>query len=173
MTSDAPRLEKALDAVAERARNYLQNEAAINITRVRKAVNGVHSVTLENLTAMIGIGGPSGILAAFNYSPELSDALFRHTTQGLDVSADEEQIFRHGTLTEFANVILGNAIPDAFPFGESISMTPPVILEGATRIHYRDDTVFGCVSIATDRGSLDIHLVGPQKMFDQYLKSAM
>lgn len=173
MTSDTSRLEKVLDAVAERARNYLQDEAAIGVTRVRRAVNEVHSVTLENLTAMIGIGGPSGILVAFNYSPELSDALFRHMTQGLDVSADEEQVFRHGTLTEIANVILGNSIPEAFAVGESIPMTPPVILEGATRIHHRDDTMFGSISIATLRGPLDIHLVGPRRIFDHYLKSAM
>jgi CheY-specific phosphatase CheX len=172
MTTEAQRLETMLGSIAEHAKHYLADEMAIAVVDIRKAIDGIHTLMLENLTAVIGIGGPSGVLVAFSYSAEMSNALFQRTAAALEIPAGEEEIYLHATLSETANVILGNALPSSTPNGGDVAMTPPAILEGAKRIHHMENAVFGSVSITTAQGSLNIYVVGPRDMFRHYLDVA-
>jgi CheY-specific phosphatase CheX len=169
MTGVLLRLETVIEAVAKHASHYLKHEARIENIITRKSVEGAQALPLEYYTAMIGIGGSAGFLVALSYSPELSEALFQHTTAGLLIPPEQRQMYLNGTLTEVANVILGHAVPDAAPSGDMVAISPPVILEGAKFLHLAQDARFGSIAIASSRGALNIHLVSVQTIVDHYL----
>ena len=171
MIRETQNFERMVASLADRTALYLTAEMAIDVTGVHDAGRGLEALTLEPLTAVVGVGGPSGMLVAFSYSPELADALFLRMADALDLSADDEDAYRDASLSEIANVITGNWIADFSRPGERVSLTPPVILEGATRIHQVPNATFRCITTITGEGSLGIYLIGPQNMFDHFLNA--
>ena len=169
MIRETENIERMVTALADRTTLYLASHMAIDVTDVENAGQGLDALTLEHLTAVVGVGGPSGVLVAFSYSPGLADALFQHTADALGFSEDEGDVLRDACLSEIANVITGNWIADFAPPGERISMTPPVVLEGARHIHHVPDATFRSITTVTKEGPLSIYLIGPQNMFDQFL----
>lgn len=163
-----------IDSIAERAADYLRDEAAIRVMDMHTAASGAaDDLVLENLTVLIGIGGPSGVLIAFSFSQDLSEALLRHTAAMLEIAQGEERKFLYGTLAETANVIVGNAVPGEVSGALHVAMTPPVILEAATRIHHVEGAASGSISISTLQGRLDIYLVWPQRLFVHILDKTL
>lgn len=171
MMRETQNLERMVAALADRTAFYLAKEMAIDVTDVREAGDRFEALTLEHLTALVGVGGPSGMLVAFSYSPELADALVQRMADALELSDDEVDAYRDASLSEIANVITGNWIADFAPPGERVSLTPPVILEGARRIHRVPDATFRSVTTVTHEGLLSIYLIGPQNMFDHFLNA--
>jgi len=85
------------------------------------------------------------------------------------VPPGEEDLYRCSTVTEVANVIIGNCTADFSSFGERISISPPILLEGTKHIHRMKDAMFNNVAIVTAQGCFDINLVGPRDMFNAHL----
>lgn len=159
-------------ALAERTRQHLSGEMDIAVRDLHETDDITDALTLEHLTAVVGIGGPSGLLVAFTFSPQIAEALFQTTLVALGLPEDEAEAFRDACLTEFANVIAGNWIADFAQPGTPVCLTPPVLVEGAKRIHHVPNATFHSLSVHTDAGRLDIHLVGPQNRFDLHLNAA-
>jgi len=171
MMRETQTLERMVASLADRTALYLTAEMALDVTDVHDAGTDLKALTLEPLTAVVGVGGPSGMLVAFSYSPELADTLFLRMADALDLSAEEEDAYRDASLTEIANVITGNWIADFSRPGERVSLTPPMILEGAKRIHHVPNATFRSITTRTDEGSLSIYLIGPQNMFEHFLNA--
>lgn len=172
MMRETQNLERMVASLADRTSFYLTAEMAIDVTGIRDSGTGLEALTLGPLTAVVGVGGPSGMLVAFSYSPELADALFLRMADALDLAAGEEDTYRDASLSEIANVITGNWIADFSRPGERVPLTPPVILEGAKRIHHVPNATFRNITTITSEGSLSIYLIGPQNMFDHFLNAA-
>lgn len=167
-------IEALIEAIARRAASYLTDEAAIEVIDVDTVARiAADELALERLTVLIGMGGPSGILIAFSFSPDLGESLLRHTAAILEIAPGEEQKFLYGTLAETANVIVGNAVPGEMSAALHATMTPPVILEAATRIHHVEGASFAAVSLSTGEGHVDIYLVWPQKLFVHILDKSL
>ena len=164
-------LERMVSSLEMRTRNYLTDEMDIAVSDVRHQGRDLESLKLENLTAVIGIGGPSGLLVAFSFCARMADTLYRRTTASLKIPPGKEDVYRDAALVEIANVIVGNWIADFASRDEHVSMTPPVILEGANRIHHVPNATFRSIAMATGEGALFMHLVGPRNMFDHYLNA--
>ena len=161
-----------LASLAERTRRYLTDEMAIAVHAVHDSDGHADALSLAQMTAVIGIGGPSGLLIAFSYSPELADALFQRMIAALEIPPHEAEAFRGASLTEILNVIAGNWIADFSPPGARVCLTPPVLVEGARHIHRVPNATFRTLLATTEFGPLNVHLIGPQNLFDLHLNAA-
>lgn len=161
-----------LAALAERTRQHLGAEMDITVQSLSEADTLADPLTLEHLTAVMGIGGPSGLLLAFSFSPGLAETLFQRTLDALGLPEEDAAAFRDACLTEFANVVAGRWIGDFAPPDTRISLTPPVLIEGARRIHRVPNATFHSLATDTDSGRLGIHLIGPQSRYDLHLEAA-
>jgi CheY-specific phosphatase CheX len=172
MTQQQEALTHMMAALAGATQSYLESEMDIAVTAIADADNTPDSLTLDHMTAVIGIGGESGLLATFCFSPELDESLFQRLSLALGLPPDEAKDFRPAGLTEMANVIAGNWIAEFSPPGTRTALTPPVLVEGTKAIPRIPHAIYRTVSIATEAGSLSIYLIGPKNMFDLQLNAA-
>ena len=157
-------------SVIDRTKNYLANEVGIDVMQVSSAAGELDRLDLKEFTAIIGIGGSIGLLIAFSFPRDFADILCGRLTTGFNVTPDEIAPYRRSTVTEVANVIVGNCTADFTDFGERICMSPPVLLEETKYIHRMENAAFYSISIVTAQGTFDINLVGPWDMFNTRLE---
>lgn len=172
MMQEMENLAQMMSSLGERTQLYLECETGIAVTAIAETDNAPAALALDHMTAVVGIGGDTGMLAAFSFSPQLAEALFLRLVEALGLPREEAEDFRAAGLSEMANVIAGNWIAEFSPPGTRTCLTPPVLVEGARHIHRAPQAIFRTLSIATEAGSLSIHLVGPKNMFDLYLNAA-
>lgn len=165
-------LAQMMTALGERTRLYLETEMAIPVTAMADADNVPAAITLDEMTAIVGIGGPTDLLAAFSFSSGLADALFHRLIEMLGLPPEEAGEFRQAGLGEMANVIAGNWIAEFSPPGTRTTLTPPTLVEGAKDIPHIPRAIYRTLSIATESGSMSIYLIGPKNMFDLMLNAA-
>jgi CheY-specific phosphatase CheX len=158
-----------ITSLVNRTRNYLASQAGIDVTDARRASMNRDQLELRQSTAIIGIGGNLGILVAFSFPQEMVDVLYDRLTVNIEIPPDDEALYRRETVTEMANVIVGNCTADFSANGERVSMSPPVLLEAAKPIHRMKNAMFESISMVTAYGCFDINLVGPCDMFDAHL----
>ena len=157
--------ETVAACLAGRTKSYLAEQAGIAVTGVHAVTDGVNHLKLRQATAIVGIGGHAGMLIAFSFSQQMIDVLYERLTAGLAIPRDQIAEFRDATVTEVANVIVGNCTEDFAKIDDRISLSPPVLLEDSKSIYRMKNAMFGTVSMVTPHGSLDIHIVGPRAMF--------
>ncbi len=172
MMQEQETLAHMMSSLGERTRSYLEAEMDIAVTAMADADNAPAEITLDHRTAIVGVGGEAGFLAAFSFSPELDETLFQRLALALGLVPDEAEDFREPGLGEMANVIAGNWIAEFSPPGTRTVLTPPVLVEGAKDIPRIPHAIYRTVSIATEVGSLSIYLIGPKNMFDLQLNAA-
>jgi CheY-specific phosphatase CheX len=158
-----------ISSVVNRTKNYLANEVGIDVAEVNKSAGDLDLLELKEFTAVIGIGGSIGLLIAFSFPRNFVDVLYSRLTAGFTVPPGEEALYRRSTVTEVANIIIGNCTADFSEFDERISISPPILLEETKYIHRMKDAMFNNISIVTAQGCLDINLVGPRDMFNAHL----
>lgn len=155
--------------LAGRTKSYLADQADIDVTDVHAVTDGVNHLKLGKATAIVGIGGHAGMLIAFSFSQPMIDTLYERLTAGIAIPHDQKSEYRDATITEVANVIVGNCTEDFVRLDDRISLSPPVLLADSKSIYRMKNAMFGTVSMVTPHGSLDIHIVGPRTMFDAQL----
>ena len=155
--------------LAGRTRSYLAEQADIGVSEEHAVTDGVNHLKLRKATAIVGIGGNTGMLIAFSFSQPMIDALYERLTAGIAVPPDQKSELRDATVIEVANIIVGNCTEDFARFDDRISLSPPVLLADSKSIYPKTDAMFGTVSMVTPHGSLDIHIVGPRAMFEAQL----
>ena len=141
--------------LAGRTRSYLAEQADIGVSEEHAVTDGVNHLKLRKATAIVGIGGNTGMLIAFSFSQPMIDALYERLTAGIAVPPDQKSELRDATVIEVANIIVGNCTEDFARLDD--------------RIYRKTDAMFGTVSMVTPHGSLDIHIVGPRAMFEAQL----
>ena len=169
MKQQMGRFKAVAASLAGRTKSYLAEQAGIDVTEVHAAMEDVEHLKLRHATAIIGVGGSVGLLVAFSFSHELADILYKRLTAGIKIPADQEAVYRDATVTEIANVIIGNCTADFADHGERVSVSPPVLLEDTKSIYRMKNAMFGTVAMVTPHGPFDIHMVGPLGMFDSQL----
>lgn len=158
-----------INSLVNRTKSYLASQAGIDVTDTRRITRNLDQLELRQSTAIIGVGGSIGILIAFSFPQEMVDVLYDRLTANIEVPAGDEALYRRETVTEMANVIIGNCTADFSIDGECISISPPILLEAAKHIHRLKNAMFDSISMVTAHGCFDINLVGPRDMFDAHL----
>jgi CheY-specific phosphatase CheX len=161
--------ETVAASLANRTKSYLADQAGIDVTEMQSVTEDVDHLKLRHASAVVGLGGKVGLLIVFSFPRELVDVLFGHLTAGIQIAPDQQAVYRDATVTEVANVIVGNCTSDFADRDTCISMSPPVLVQDSKSIHRMKNAMFGTIMMATPHGSFDIHMVGPQGMFDAQL----
>lgn len=130
---------------------------------------GQDSVKLHDITAVAGFGLPVGLLIAFSFDQTLLGDILDKATGALPVPDDERELYLRETAAEVVNTVLGLCTADFELREVAISLSPPVVMEGARDIQRRGDAVFASMEILTDKGAVSVNLFGPRHLFDDRL----
>ena len=123
-------VHQVMQSALARTRSYFESEFGISETVVETGAGDVNSLTLLDMTAIIGMGGQINLLIAFSFQSSLIDALYQRMTSDLDVQPDKVEMFREAAAGDVVNTVLGHCTIDLQKLDEQgISMTPPVILD--------------------------------------------
>ena len=164
-----------MDAILSRSRSVLASETALSVNGVEASSQNPSQLILHDTTAIAGLGGPVGLLIAFSFEKNLLDAIFERFTDDIDVPDDEIPIYRREAAAEIINIILGHCTMDMKYVDQTITLSPPVVVDQAKSIRRPKDAVFANMRIATDEGNLDVSIVGPKQLFDEkmnYIKES-
>lgn len=127
-------VHQVMQSALARTRSYFESEFGISETVVETGAGDVNSLTLLDMTAIIGMGGQINLLIAFSFQSSLIDALYQRMTSDLDVQPDKVEMFREAAAGDVVNTVLGHCTIDLQKLDEQgISMTPPVILDQVNR----------------------------------------
>ncbi len=130
---------------------------------------GAEAVNLHDITAVAGFGVPVGLLVAFSFDQTLLGGILDKTTAALPIPEEERQLYLRETAAEVVNTVLGLCTAD-FQLRETVvSLSPPVVMEGARCIPQRGDALLASMDIHTDKGAVSINLFGPHELFDDCL----
>lgn len=163
-------VEEVMRSAIARTCSYFETEFGITVTEVDAGVDYLDSLTLLDMTAIIGMGGLVNLLIAFSFQDSLVDALFQRMTSDLKVQPDEMEMYREAAAGEVVNTILGHCTIDLQQLDrQGISMTPPVILDRAKTIWRMKNSMFYSQGLNTTLGRMSINLVGPLELFDSKL----
>jgi hypothetical protein len=170
-------LEDMAQSLAKQTRAYLVDEMGAKVSGWRKPTIPDGELTLDSLTVTAGVGGSSGLIAAFGFSPELAEHLFRRTVSLMNLSLSqispmEQELYRQGTLIEAANVIVGHWLPNYPAKNGTAELTPPAILERAKQIRGMSSKQFTVVEVGTQQGDLRITLIRPPSLVEQERNAA-
>ncbi len=152
--------------VLEGTRSHFEDHLGIGFSVTREFLQGdIEALPLRSLTAVISLGGPVGILAAFSFDLSLAEYLLEVETAGLRMSADERPQFLLDTVAETANVVLGRSTTDLAQSGSSVVLSAPLVLEDGGRLRRPKGAIFTCVSHQTAYGWLDVDFIAPRHLF--------
>ena len=170
-TSD--NVQEVMQSAIGRTRSYFESEFNISVTEVDTGVGNLDSLTLLDMTAIIGMGGLVNLLFAFSFQDGFINALYQRMTEGMEVQPDEVEMYREAAAGEVVNTILGHCTIDLQKLDrQGISMTPPVILDRAKTIRRMKNSMFYTQSLHTVLGQMTINLVGPLELFNTNLDYA-
>jgi hypothetical protein len=130
---------------------------------------GAEAANLHDITAVAGFGVPVGLLIAFSFDHTLLGGILDKTVAAMPISEEERPLYLRETAAEMVNTVLGLCTAD-FQLQETVvSLSPPVVMEGARCIPRRGDALLASMDIHTDKGAVSINLFGPHELFDDCL----
>lgn len=160
-----------MQSVISRTRAYFEGEFEISLTETGSNAGHFETLTLLDMTAIIGMGGAINLLIAFSFQDGLINAMYERMTDGLGIQPDEVDMYREAAAGEAINTILGNCTIDLQELdGRGIAMTPPVILDQVKTIRRMKNAMFYTQNIDTALGCMTISLVGPRELFNTNLE---
>ena len=160
---------EVLASVHARMCSYFYDEFSIQIKELNQNYAEHETLDIHGLTAVIGVGGPAGILIAFSYEQRLIDELYGRMTDGIDVHPGEEKMYMESVAGDIINTIVGNCTTELQQGQHAISLTPPMIIDHIKHIHRTKNVVLISKKYTTEFGFIDLKLIGPGKMFDKNL----
>jgi CheY-specific phosphatase CheX len=150
---------------------HFQDELGIVIASTTTSLSGeINALALRKLTAIVSLGGPVNILAAFSFDQLLADHLMEVETTGLTLTPDERPQFLLDTVAETINVVLGHATTELAEVGNAVVLSAPVVLEDGGKLRRPKGAIFISVSHETAHGVLDVDLIAPRHLFGDNLK---
>ncbi|EME67639.1 response regulator [Paramagnetospirillum caucaseum] len=169
MTFNRLKFPSAMAAVLTRTRDYLQDEIGLKVSRAKPRTGNVDALQLRDITAVVCTDGPVKLLIAFSFQRGLLEHMREVVTADLDVRPEERELFLRETAAETINSILGHATADLAEEGNDMRLSPPIVLDEEKNILRPKKAIFTSIQMATNRGTLDLNLIGPAEMFDQNL----
>lgn len=173
MGFDKAIIPKVMNSILHWTTHVLALEAVISVTEAAPFACDVDELQLHDLTAIAGLGGAVNVLVGFSFERSLLDAVYARMTADIDVPAGEEALYLRETAAETVNLILGLSTADLGTLDMAVVLSPPVILEDARSVYRPKKAVFASMRIHTERGFLDVSVVGPRELFDEHLNCSV
>lgn len=160
-----------MQSVITRTRAYFEGELGIGMAETNSNAGHLDTLTLLDMTAIIGMGGAINLLIAFSFQDGLINAMYEQMTDGLGIQPDEVDMYREAAAGETVNTILGHCTEDLQKLDRrGIAMTPPVILDRVKTIRRMKNAMFYTQNLDTALGCMTISLVGPRELFNTNLE---
>lgn len=173
MTASVIRLDHEITAVIEvveqRTIAFLRDQLGLVVEGIDRRMHRGECVVLRAMTAIVGVGSTAGLYIAYSYDDSLIREMTKRYTVGLTIPAGEEELYARETASDVVNVIIGNSTADLAKRGEMITLSPPVLMEGARTIQGRPKTTIATLTLRFPEGALDVAFVGPRLLFDDQL----
>jgi len=147
------------DSVIAATTAYFLDWLKIEFSSVKVSSGDVDVISPRDMTAIIGISGATKILMAYSFDDELVSAILAQETSSLDIPGDELDIYRHDVIAELANVVLRHSTKTFPNQGETIGMSPPMVVEGKNNFRRPKGSVFTCFRCQTVHGILDVYCI--------------
>lgn len=164
---------QVMQSAIARTRSHFESEYGVSVTEVESGAGDLDSLTLLDMTAIIGMGGRVNLLIAFSFQEGLINALYQRMTEDFDVQPDEIEMYREAAAGEVVNTILGHCTIDLQKLDQQgITMTPPIILDHAKTIRRMKNSMFYTQGLNTAFAHVNISLVGPRELFNTNLDYA-
>lgn len=162
---------KVMQSILTRTRAYFESEFGIGMNETDSNAGHVDEITLFNMNAIIGVGGVVNLLIVFSFKDGLLNTLYERMTDGLDIQADEVEMYHEEAAREVVNIILGHCTIDLQKLDSRgvIVMTPPVILDRVKTIRRMKEAMFYTQNMDTEMGGMTVSLVGPINLFNKKL----
>jgi CheY-specific phosphatase CheX len=161
---------RIMDSVMLATTAHFQDSLKIKFLSTHKSFGEIDAFSPADMTVVIGLSGPVNALVAFSFDNDLVNQLLEIETAGLDIPGDELDIYRHDVLAETVNIVLGHSTGTLARMGETIGLTPPIVLEGKGSFRRPKGALFSCVSYKSAYGVLDIYIISPKNIFDEYFR---
>jgi CheY-specific phosphatase CheX len=158
-----------IEVVEQRTIAFLRDELGLVADGVDRRLLREEHVVLRAMTAIVGVGSGDGLYIAYSYDEPLIRVITKRYTVGLIIPAGEEDLYARETASDVVNVIIGNCTADLAKRGELITLSPPVLMEGARTIRGRPKTTIAALTLRFPEGALDVAFVGPKLLFDDQL----
>lgn len=165
MTNKPTHMSQVSASVLKRTREFLEGELGIAVKKVEGEAHGIDQLTLNDITIIVAVGGHINLLIAMSFVQSLVEAIYVRLTADIEVPAGEEHQYRCEAVAETVNTILGHCTQDLQNPKYRITLTPPVVLEEAKRLHRTKDAMFHCQRMETDFGTININFIGPRELF--------
>ena len=169
MSSPDHEIAAVMEVVEQRTIAFFRDELGLVPLAVNREVHHEKSLALRAVTAIVGVGARAGLHIAYSYDDALIRAMTKRHTAGLSYPADEEGLYIRETASDVVNIIVGNSTGDLAQRGELITLSPPVLMDGARTIQGRRDSTIAAVTLCFAEGALDIAFVGPRILLDDHL----
>jgi len=167
--SKAELMTRTMSSILQQTSAVLAAEGMARIDGFDVHDLGLETVMLHDITAVAGFGVPVGLLIAFSFDQTLLGDILDKATASLPVPEEERELYLRETAAEVVNTVLGLCTADFQLKETAVSLSPPVVMEGARSIQRRGDAVFASMDIHTDKGAVSVNLFGPRHLFDDRL----
>ena len=157
---------EVMDIIERRTISFAAEELGLSARRGQRRLQDIKQLELRDLTALVAVGPRVDLYIAYSFTAKLIEEIAERFTADLNLAPDEMPKYVHESACEMVNIIVGNSTAELAHRGQSLHLSPPVVLVGAKQIHRHNDAVFATVTLAFDQGELDIAFVGPQHLFD-------
>jgi CheY-specific phosphatase CheX len=158
-----------VQVVEQRTISFMRDQLQLVPSAVSRRLSRADTIKLREVTAMVGVGARAGLYVAYSYDDGLIRTMMRRYTAELSIAPEEEELYVRETASDIVNVIIGNCTADLAKRGETMSLSPPVLMVGARTIQIRAETVGAVLTLQFPEGVLDLVFVGPKILFDDQL----
>lgn len=160
---------RILEACVKRTRECLASQVEMHVGETQLVGDLVDRIDLRDVTAVIAVGGPMSFLVAFSLDRPLLDTMFRHYTSGIDVEDDEIDDYRHETIGDVVNLVMGQVTTDLEVAGAILNVSPPIVFAESRQVRRPRKARFAAARLVAPDGVIDVSVIGPRELFDQKL----
>lgn len=152
---------------------YMDELAQIKLTEAAQMprVSSMFKLSDSSVTAIMALGGEVQVMVAFNFSGRLMERIKDRAIAGLDIPEEEQDIMLHEAAAEVINIVLGHAMNDMDKLGETIHLSPPIVISEGKQLHQPKKACFAEASFGTEDGILRVLYIGPAELFDTNLNA--
>jgi CheY-specific phosphatase CheX len=157
-------LVRIQNSVIAATTTYFQDWLKIEFLSVKVTSGDIDVISPRDMTAVIGMSGATKILIAYSFDHDLVSAILAQETSSLDIPGDELNVYRHDVIAELANVVLRHSTKSFESQGETIGISPPMVIEGENNFRRPKGAVFTCYRCRTLHGVLDVYCISPKDL---------
>ncbi|MDP2752433.1 MAG: chemotaxis protein CheX [Rhodocyclaceae bacterium] len=164
-------IKQVMDSALARTRSYFESEFSITTDEFPPEEGEANSLTLLDMTAVIGLGGTINLFIAFSFEENLIRTLYEKMTEGMKIAPDEVTMLKEATAGEIINTVIGHCTVDLQTLDQQgVSITPPTVLGRVKTLQRFEEAMFYTRSLITPFGRMDVDLIGPRDLFDTTLE---